>query len=50
MLELTTRSGTLTLQTTDNDYSVTRKYSGVNTLHFSLSPGIRGRSSSPRRP
>ena len=42
MLELTTRSGTLTLQTTDNDYSVTRKYSGVNTLHFSLSPGDPG--------
>lgn len=42
MLELTTRSGTLTLQTTDNDYSVTRKYSGVNTLHFSLPPGDPG--------
>ena len=39
MLELTLPTGSAILAVQNSDYSITRKYSGVNTLHFTLSPG-----------
>lgn len=36
MLELITASGNVSIRDTGNDYAVTHKYSGVDTLHFEL--------------
>lgn len=36
MLELITASGNVSIRDTENDYAVTHKYSGVDTLHFEL--------------
>lgn len=38
MLELITASGNISIRDMEQDYTVTHKYSGVDTLHFELSP------------